>query len=174
VGDTAPEKAYPSLAVLYTAFYLKSYRRAVGVAYGISGSRAAAEEIAQEAFLVALRRWAEVSQFDDPSVWVYAVTINIARNVVRRRLAEMRAMKRWVAKNEHLFTPRELSIESKELWKAVRRLPRRQAQVIVLHYQLGYHVDEIAKNLGISSNTVKVQLKNARAGLAKLLSEEEA
>jgi len=45
----------------------------VALVYGLSGSRSAGEELAQEAFLAASRRWDEVSAYDDPGAWVRRV-----------------------------------------------------------------------------------------------------
>ncbi len=44
----------------FNAFYKREFSSVVGLAYALSGSRWAAEELAQEAFLAAHRKWKEV------------------------------------------------------------------------------------------------------------------
>jgi DNA-directed RNA polymerase specialized sigma24 family protein len=52
--------------------YRRGYARLVGLAHGLSGSRTAAEELVQEAFLAAHRRRSDISRYDDPAAWVGA------------------------------------------------------------------------------------------------------
>ena len=66
----------------------------------------------------------------------------------------------------------ELSPESEELWAAVRRLPRRQAQVVALHYWHGLGTAEIAAGMDLSEGTVKTHLQRARHSLAAALRTE--
>jgi hypothetical protein len=47
-----------------------------GLGLGLSGSRRAAEELVQEAFLAAYRRWNQVSAYDDPAAWLRRVVVN--------------------------------------------------------------------------------------------------
>jgi RNA polymerase sigma-70 factor (ECF subfamily) len=52
-------------------------------------------------------------------------------------------------------------------------LPRRQREVVVLHYYLGLPVLEIAETLGVSEGTVKSTLFRARHAMAVALGEDE-
>ena len=60
--------------------------------------------------------------------------------------------------------------ERNEVWAAVRRLPRRQAQAVALHYVGGLTLDEIGEALGCSTGTVKSHLHRARTRLSETLS----
>ena len=64
-----------------------------------------------------------------------------------------------------------LQAEDADFWKAVRNLPKRQAQVIALHYLEDRPIAEIAQVLGCSQNTVKVHLHKGRDRLARRLDE---
>ena len=57
----------------------------VNIAYAVSGSRMAAEDLAQEAMLVAYRRWDEVASLERPGAWVRRVVLNRAASLFRRR-----------------------------------------------------------------------------------------
>ena len=62
--------------------------------------------------------------------------------------------------------PEELPPEADALWRAVRRLPRRQAQVVALHYLEALAVLEVAAVLQCAEATVRVHLHRARTALA--------
>ncbi len=57
-------------------------------------------------------------------------------------------------------------------WDAVRRLPRRQAQCVALHYLEDRSVADIARVLGIGEATVRVHLHRGRSTLAAALHEQ--
>jgi RNA polymerase sigma-70 factor, ECF subfamily len=146
--------------------YRSEYRSVVGLAYALSGSRGAAEELAQEAFLEAHRAWDRISGYDDPAAWVRRVVANRAVSQVRRRVVEARALARFAGRRS---LPAELVGEDAEFWQHVRRLPARQAQAVALHYLEDRSVAEIAEVLGISPDTVKVHLHRGRHALAASL-----
>jgi RNA polymerase sigma-70 factor, ECF subfamily len=148
----------------FEAFYLREYHAVVQLAYALSGSRLGAEDIAQEAFLRAFRDWQAIH---NPSAWVRKVAVRRAGRTVHRRLLEARALARLLAGRGPAVT--ELPEEDAEVWRAVRALPRRQAQVIALRYVADAPVAEIAQTLGMAEGTVKAQLHRGRQALAARL-----
>ena len=50
----------------FEEFYLHEYSTVVGLAYALSGSRWAAEDMAQEAFLAAHRNWDRIAEYEKP------------------------------------------------------------------------------------------------------------
>ncbi len=78
----------------FDVFYRRELRPVVGLAYVLTGRRSAAEDLAQEAFVAAYRRWRDIGGYDDPGAWVRAVAMNHARSRVRRRATEARALVR--------------------------------------------------------------------------------
>jgi len=153
-------------AIDFESFYRQHRRRVFGLAYGLTGSASAAEELTQEGFLAAFRRWDRISRYDDPSAWVRRVVVNRSVSGLRRRLAEARAMTRLHA---HPSVTIELEPLDAEFWAAVRALPARQAQVVALHYIDDSSVEDIASALGIATGTVKATLFQARRALAEAL-----
>ncbi len=155
-------------------FYRKEYRAVVGLAFALSGSRWAAEDLAQDAFLAAHDRWDRISSYDQPGAWVRRVVANRSISSVRKRRSEATALVR-VAFGERPAL-NEISADGAEFWDAVRSLPRRQAQVVALFYLEDRPVAEIAEILEIASGTVKKHLFDGRQALARLLGlgEEEA
>ena len=155
----------------FESFYRREVSAVVGLAYALSGSRSGAEDLAQEGFLAALRHWDRISSYDDPGAWVRRVVANRAVSVVRRRTAETKAVLRLGRQEVHIS---EMPSESAFIWKEVRRLPKRQAQVVVLRYVDGQSISGIARILECSENTVKTHLLRAKRTLAKRLDGEIA
>ena len=144
--------------------YLREFAGVFALAYALSGSRWTAEDIAQDAFVVAHRHWSRIGGYDDPGAWVRRVAANLAVSGVRRRLAEVRALVRLAARQQQPYAA--LPAEDGDFWRAVRRLPRGQAQVVALVALGDLSTAEVASTLGCSQRTVQVHLQKARATLA--------
>lgn len=152
----------------FESFYRREYRAVVGLAYALSGSRLAAEDIAQDAFLAAHRKWDRIGHYERPEAWVRRVVSNLAVSAFRTKMREAGALARLKPRDEYLPP---LPAEDAGFWKAVRALPARQAQAIALHYLEDRSVAEIASILECSQNTVKVHLHKGRGTLARRLHE---
>jgi RNA polymerase sigma-70 factor, ECF subfamily len=149
-------------AETFEVFYRRELRGLVAFARALSGS-AAAEDIAQDAMLAAYRRWDLVGGLDAPVAWVRRVCANRAASTLRRRGIEARAMVRLSSRRSD---GEPTAAEHEAFWAQVRRLPRRQAQVVALHYIYDLGVAEIAATLGCAEGTVKVHLSRGRAALS--------
>jgi len=151
-------------------FYRVHQRRAVALAFVLCGDRSGAEELAHDAFADAYRRWDRVGRYEDPAGWLRRAIANRAVSRWRRRRSEAAALLRLSSLAEPTMAPVEPAAAA--LWAVVRELPRRQAQVVALHYVEDLSVAEIARLLDMAENTVKVQLMNARRSLAKQMGTE--
>lgn len=152
-------------------FYRAEFHSVVGFAYALSGSRLAAEELAQDAFLAAHRRWERIGRYERPGSWVRLVVTNAARSRVRRAMAEGRALLRFVSQRRDL--PVAIPERDAEFWAAVRILPPMQASSVALYYYDDLSVSDIAALLGCSESTVRVHLHRGRAALARRLGCED-
>ena len=168
---TSSEATAVGPSATFEEFYEREFPSVVGLAYALSGSRSGAEDIAQEAFLVAHRDWDRVGTYVRPEVWVRRVVANLSVSLFRRKLVEAKMLARMALG----YTPAlpELSPDDAEFWRAVRSLPRRQAQVITLHYLEDLPVAEVAEILGTAEGTVKKHLYDGRQALARRLELEE-
>ena len=153
----------------FDAFYRSEFRALVGLAFVLSGSRSAAEELAQDAFLAAFQSWDRISRYEDPAAWVKRVVSNRSVSRFRRLRAEARALVR-IGRVDHTIPEGEPDAD--RLWRQVRSLPKRQAQVVALHYLDDRSVSEIALILGVSEPTAKTHLQRARQALAEELGKE--
>ena len=148
-------------------WYRTEHRSVVGLAYVLTGSRSAAEELAQDAFLAAHRSWDRIGGYEDPGGWVRRVVANRAVSRRRRLGSERRALARIQSRAPAPVA--DAPPADPEFWRAVRELPARQAQAVALHYLEDRSVAEIGEILGCAPATVKVHLHRGRLALADRL-----
>ncbi|MGD9696361.1 MAG: RNA polymerase sigma factor [Thermoleophilia bacterium] len=125
------------------------------VAYAMCGSRATAEDAAQDAFT---RAFARLGQFrgDRFEAWLMRIVVNRARDLVRRDrrflpLARAEEMGRWD----------EVDLPDRALAAAVRALPADRRDAVVMRYWLDYSPPEIADLLDVPVGTVNSRLARA-------------
>ncbi len=172
VPPGSPADPPPLRAIVgFETFYERELRSVIGLAFALCGDRSAAEDLAQDAFIAAHRNWERVSRYDRPDAWVRRVVANMSVSRFRRTVREAKAIAKIGRGLRPVHDP--LPAEAEEFWREVRALPRRQAQVIALHYLEDRPVAEIAEILECSPNTVKVHLHKGRKRLADRLGLRE-
>jgi RNA polymerase sigma-70 factor (ECF subfamily) len=155
----------------FESFFRREFPSLVTLAYALSGSREAAEDIAQDAMLAAYKRWDEIVQFEQPAAYVRRSCANLAVSSMRRRWAESRALVRLRGRRQPLAA---MDSEDARFWTEVRRLPSRQAQAVALHYGCDLAVADVATAMDTSEGSVKQHLHRARATLARRFGDEVA
>lgn len=154
----------------FRSFYQREYRSVLGMAYALTGDRSVAEDLCQDAFVAAFRRWTEVGVMEYPDAWVRRVVANRSASRFRRLASEGRALFRLGPPSQEVPPPSE---DSMAVWSALRRLPPRQAEIVVLIYFADLsHVDASAL-MGCSVETARTHLKRAKARLARALGDDE-
>jgi RNA polymerase sigma-70 factor (sigma-E family) len=134
----------------------------VRLAFGLTGDRWLAEDIAQTALARAYVAWRRVSQADDPDAYVRRILVNTSNRRFRRR----RVTEQPGNLPETLVDgPADLIGERTALLAALHQLPPRQRAVIVLRYWQDLSDAQIAAALGCSPGTVRSQLARALAKL---------
>jgi RNA polymerase sigma-70 factor (ECF subfamily) len=150
----------------FEAFYREEYPAVVALVYGLTGTAWSAEDLAQEAFLRAHNDWTRVGGMEAPSAWVKRVALNLAVSRFRKLRSEAAATLRLTSDVTSVQPP---TAESQAFWKEVRRLPRRQSQVLALRYIDDLSVAEIAEVLQVAEGTVKALMHQARKRLGRQL-----
>src|SRR5687767_2982004 len=84
----------------FDAFYACEYKGVAALAYVLCGNPSTAEDLAQDAFVLAHRRWAEIAAYDKPGAWVRKVVTNMASSFLRRKRTEARAMLRLRSRSQ--------------------------------------------------------------------------
>jgi len=154
-------------AASFDSFFNREYRSVLALAIVLTGNRETAEELTQDAFLSTYIQWCRVGSLRNPEAWVRRVVANRSVSAFRRAKAEARALYRLsTLQSRSAASPIG---ESVDVWNEVRRLPRRQAQVIALTYLEGLPRRDVAAILGCGEETVKTHLQRARSTLARRL-----
>jgi RNA polymerase sigma-70 factor (ECF subfamily) len=150
----------------FDAFYAGSARRLISQLYAMTGSRAEAEDLVQEAFARAWQRWEKVSRYGDPEAWVRTVACRLRVSVWRKTVNRLAAHQRHGPPEEIPGAdPDYVAIVA-----ALRRIPAEQRRAIVLHHLVGLSVEETARETGVATGTVKARLARGRQAMAPYLS----
>lgn len=157
----------------FETFYGAQYRHVVRIVYALCGSRTVAEEVTQEAFLKALRRWERLQAMDRPDAWVRRVACNLATSRFRRMSIEARALVRLRIRRGAAVEGKPLPGGAERFWRLVRQLPDRQAQAVALFYADDLSIVEVAQVMDCAQGTVKAHLHAARQRLRDLYEAEE-
>ena len=144
----------------FIEFYKNEFSRIVANVRGQLG--ADAEDVAQEAFMVAADRWETVVNLDLPAAWVRFVALRIAR---RRATRERQ---RHTVEGSLPMRASDAGPDL-DLAAALLELPDRHAAAVWLHHLEDRPVAEVAERLGCSDSAAKVLLFRARRLLAERL-----
>ncbi len=156
----------------FEAFFNDEQQRLVGAVALLTGDRDVAAEAVADAIARAWERVAKGEEIDNLAAWIRVVAFNAARGAFRRRRSERLAVERLRA--AHSLVAAEASEQAAEMQALLAQLPRRQREVIVMHYFLDLDVEEIAIELEIGETTVRNFLRRARARLLGILEARRA
>jgi RNA polymerase sigma-70 factor (ECF subfamily) len=144
---------------------------AVRVAYSVTRNQHDAEDVAQDAFARAHRKFAQLRDRDRFRAWLVRMVWRLALD--RRRSDKRRAAREQAAVGELLTPPGEIDAIDRQradlLWRAIDSLPEKLRLVIVLAAIDGHGIDEVAQIVGAPAGTVKSRLFEARKKLQEAL-----
>lgn len=152
----------------FDEFYRTTNVRVVHHVYAMTGDRAEAQDCVQEAYARAWQRWNHLhagGSDANPEAWV---------RTVARRIAVSRWRRARTAARHLLVHGREQSVaapseDHQVLVDALRRIPEAQRHAVVLHHLVGLSVEEVARETGAPTGTVKARLHRGRAALAAVI-----
>src|SRR3954466_10628008 len=145
------------MAELYSLHWRGAYR----AAYLVVHDAAAAEDVAQDAFLAAVDALDRFDRRRPCGPWLHRIVVNRALDWARRE-----TLRRRVAGADSLFEPLPPPQEvSGEMIAALKELPAEQRAVVVLRHLLEYTPGEIGEMLELPRGTVNSRL---RRGLDRL------
>jgi RNA polymerase sigma-70 factor (sigma-E family) len=150
----------------FSEFFASQYAPLCWLGLLLTGSRAQAEELAQEALVRTWWRWQLVGRPADPASYARRVLVNQHRSLRRRAAVQAR----WLARSrpEEPVVPADQE-RAMVLWQAVRALPPRQRAVLVLRFHQDLTEAEVARLLGLPLGTVKSLGHRALARLRRRL-----
>jgi RNA polymerase sigma-70 factor (sigma-E family) len=155
-----------------TAVYQAHAVGLIRLAIVMLGDRAAAEDVVQDAFLGLYRRWAGLADPANALTYVRSAVLNRCRNELRRR-GRSRDQRAEVAASESAEAAALIGEEHQRVLAAIRALPERQREALVLRFYLDMSEEEAARTMGISRGTVKSATHRAVAALGRMLKEEQ-
>ena len=155
-----------------TALYQAHATGLVRLAMLMLGDQPSAEDVVQDAFLGLYRRWGALGDPGRAVAYARASVLYGCRDVLRRRSRKIPAA---------LLEPHAESAEARallgeehrEVLAALRRLPGRQREAVILRHCLGLPEDEVAEAMKVSRGTVKSASHRGLAALARILKEAQ-
>jgi RNA polymerase sigma-70 factor (ECF subfamily) len=125
-----------------------------------TGDHEIAVDATQDAFIKAHTRWSLIRTYEAPDTWVRRVAINVSRDRMR---SERRRRNREATHDasSQLSTADQFDADT-NVRALLDQLPQRQREVAWLFYVDDRSVDDIARQLDVSSGTVKSYLAEAR------------
>jgi len=153
-----------------TALYQAHALGLMRLAHIMLGDRPSAEDVVQEAFCGLYRRWSHLSDTGRALPYLRASVLNGCRSLQRRRPAP-----RAQPSDAQPAASAEAAVitgeERREVMRALRRLPARQREALVLRYYLDLSAEEIATTMGIGASSVRSATHRALASLGRMLQE---
>lgn len=168
--DAEPAGSTLAAGVDVQALYARHWRGLVRMAVLLVDDLPTAEDVVQDAFIGLHDRASGLRDPEAALAYVRVAVVNRSRSTIRRRQVSR--------KHLHLTEPDpapgadrhlELAEDQRAALAAVRTLPRRQQEVLVLRYWSGLSEAEIAAALGVSAGTVKTSASRAMASLRTTL-----
>jgi RNA polymerase sigma factor (sigma-70 family) len=145
----------------FTAFFADEHRKVFKALYFVTGNRADAAELMQDAFLKLWERWDTIDKIDDPTAYLFRVALNGSR--MRARSAR-RAARRVVSPTSSFDPFDEIDVREDVRQLLLGLAPRQRAALVLLDLY-GYGSDDAAKIMGIRPSTVRALATQGRAVL---------
>lgn len=172
-GDVVGEAEHAVLVALFDEHATSLVR----LARLFVDDRDAAEDLVQEAFLRLARNLHRVADPAKAAPYLRSIVLNLARDHNRRGLVSLRHRERVRTDadadpdRDDVGRDLQLADDQRAVVDAVRGLPTRQRDCVVLRYYLELPIAEIAATLGLSANSVKTHLQRAMARLERDLED---
>lgn len=171
-GEAASEAATWDADEAVTALYTAHYRSLVRLSALLLHDRAVAEEVVQDAFVAMHGAWRRLRDPERALAYLRQSVVNRSRSALRRRRTAERyapAPMPDAASAEHDALT---LVEHDGVLRALRTLPSRQREVMVLRYYADLSEAQIAEAMGISRGAVKSHASRAMATLRTTLEQQ--
>jgi RNA polymerase sigma-70 factor (sigma-E family) len=157
-----------------TALYQAHAVGMIRLAHIMLGDRAGAEDVVQEAFCGLYRRWSTLADTGSAVAYVRSSVLNGCRTVLRRQTwARSRADGQQPAPPVISAEAAAISLEERQqVLRALRRLPPRQREALVLRFYLDLSAEESAATMGIGPGSVRSAIHRGLESLGRMLGEQ--
>jgi RNA polymerase sigma factor (sigma-70 family) len=144
----------------FAEFFETSWESCLRAVAASTGNLTLAEDQTAEAFARAWASWHKVSRHPAPRAWVVRTALNAGASWWHRRSKETALASHDIAVADSQGTGLDTAVLT-----ALRRLPARQREVIVLRVLLDLDIDTTARQLGVAPGTVRAHLSRAMTAL---------
>ena len=168
-GSSIDDKASDAVV----AFVRTDYQRVLGTVGYLCGQDVDAPSILAEAVARLLEQLAKGKSVENIPAWVTRAAVNLGRSELRHQAVGRRKLPLLRPREVH-SDPADRVVDQVDLGRALAQLPKRQGEVVALHYGLDMSVVEIARSLGLTVGGTKASLAKARKSLAAVLGTPEA
>jgi RNA polymerase sigma-70 factor (sigma-E family) len=153
--------------------YREQYGSLVRLASILIDDVATCEEIVQDAFVSVFSRPRPLDDDSKLPAYLRSAVLNGGRSHLRRRITRerVRPLRPVMDAFPSAETTAVLDDDTDAIVLALRSLPERQRDVLVLRFYVDLSEREIAETLGISAGTVKTHTSRGLAALAELLED---
>ena len=151
-------------------FYERNIGRTVALAYGLTGDRALAEDLAQEAFIRVAGRFGHLRDPDAAAPYLRRTVVNLTKKHYRRSGRE----RRHLAQQSHSqgAEPIAPSDDRDTVWALLLALPYRQRAALVLRYFEDLSEAQTAETLHCSTRAVNALVARGMSSLRRAVKEE--
>jgi RNA polymerase sigma-70 factor (sigma-E family) len=157
---------------MLTEIYRGHYRSLVRLAMLLLGDLPAAEDVVQEAFIALRTGWRRLRDAGKALPYLRQAVVNGSRSVLRHRAVADRNAPGHVTDEPSAESRAMTLLERSAVTAALRGLPARQREVIVLRYYADLSEAEIAAAMGISKGAVKSHASRGMAALRSTLEHD--
>jgi RNA polymerase sigma-70 factor (sigma-E family) len=155
-----------------TALYQAHALGLVKLAVLMTGDQSTAEDVVQDAFLGLYRRWPSLHDADKAIGYLRSSVLNGCRSIHRVRYRRQAVTLDPPEPVESAEAEAMLGEAHREVLEALRQLPPRQREAVVLRYYLDMTEDQTARAMGVSRGTVKSATSRGIAALGRQLKGE--
>lgn len=152
----------------FRAFFDAEFQGLRRVAYLLLGDWGEAEDLAQETMVRVYRSWDKIRDRQKPAAYARTVLVNRHRSLLRRARVEAKHL----VSRTHTPTVPEIGEDGVVVWQAMKKLPGRERELLILRYYEDMPQAEIADVLGIPIGTVKSLTHRALGRLRQVLGPE--
>ena len=140
-------------------FFMETHEDLFKALYFVTGNRADAEELMQDAFLKLWERWDRIDTIDDPTAYLFRIALNAFRSRHRRAAVGVRKLTHCDEVGRDAFADAEMRADVRALLIACT--PRQRAALLLLDL-LGYPSEQAARILGVRPSTVRALATQGR------------
>lgn len=164
-----PEQSDVNADTAVSDLYAAHYVRLVRLSALLQGDQAVAEEIVQDAFVALHQRWRRLREPGNAVAYLRTSVVHGSRSAQRRRVVAARHRPAPPADEPSAEHQAVLDAAASAVVDALRELPGRQREALVLRYYGGLSEAEIAEAMKISQGAVKSHVSRGMAGLREAM-----